>query len=53
MIDPKVLEKPVNRIWILGDMFIHNYYTVFDLQGQKVGFAKSKNHDLKPEQLIA
>jgi len=34
-------------------MFIHNYYTVFDLQGRKVGFAKSKNHDLKPQQLIA
>ena len=22
MIDPKVLEKPVNRIWILGDMHL-------------------------------
>jgi len=40
-------------IWVLGDMFLHNYYTVFDLEGQKVGFAKSKNHDLKQEQLIA
>jgi hypothetical protein len=40
-------------MWILGDSFIHNYYTVFDLEGQKVGFAKSRNHDEKSQQLIA
>ena len=32
-------ERPAAGIWVIGDVFLLNVYTVFDVKNNRVGFA--------------
>jgi hypothetical protein len=41
------MHGPHKDFWILGINFFNNYYTVFDYENMRIGFAKSKNFGTK------
>lgn len=38
--------------WLFGLTFLQNYYTVYDMENQQVGFALSKSSTMAPENNI-
>jgi len=55
---PNDVSLSVERKWVVGDLFLQNYYTIFDIKQKKIGMiaprggqsnALMKPMEIKPE----
>ena len=42
-----------NRFWVMGLTFLHNYYTVFDVENKRIGFAESSLSNINNSIIVA
>ena len=42
---PNDVSLSVERKWVVGDLFLQNYYTIFDVKDKKIGMVAPKGAD--------
>jgi hypothetical protein len=45
--DTKFGESTAHGYWVLGDVFLQNYYSIYDLPKQNMGFIENKNFKVR------